>query len=139
MRDLAVEQNRILQVALQHAFLVELHRRDAHAFLEDVGMAAVGEIGMVRGVDGPADQPAVEEDRLRQHDIRQVRGPALIGVVADEHVARMNLGFGVALLDVRDDADEAAQMHWDVLGLAQRIAAPVEQGRGTVAPLLDVG
>jgi hypothetical protein len=54
-------------------------------------MAAVGEIGMVRGVDRPADHRSVEEDRLRQHDVGQMRGAALIGIVADEHVARMDL------------------------------------------------
>jgi hypothetical protein len=39
----------------------------------------------------------------------------------------------VALLDVRDDADEAAEVHRDMLGLAERVAAPsnsaVEQSR----------
>jgi hypothetical protein len=39
----------------------------------------------------------------------------------------------IALLDVRNDADEAAQMHRDVLGLAERVAAAsnsaVEQSR----------
>ena len=39
MRHLAVEQDGVLQVALQHSLLVELDRRDADALLEDVGVA----------------------------------------------------------------------------------------------------
>src|SRR6185437_15982174 len=35
--------------------------------------------------------------------------------------------------------DEAAEMHRDVLGLAQRVALGVEQRGRTVPPLLDVG
>jgi hypothetical protein len=33
-------------------------------------MAAIGEIGVVRGVDRPGDDPAIDEDGLAEHDVR---------------------------------------------------------------------
>jgi hypothetical protein len=138
-RDLAVQQDQFLHVGLQLAFPVQPDRRDAQAFLIDVGMAPVGEIGVVGGVDRPAGDLAIIEDRLGQHDVGQVRSAALEGVVADEDIAGPDLRQRVAPHDVRDDADEAAEMHRDVFGLAQRVAPDVEQRRRAVAPLLDVG
>ena len=73
---------------LQLARAVEPDRRDAQPLLEDVGVAAIDEVGVVRDVDRPGDELAVDEDRLGQHDVRQVRAAALVGVVADEDVAR---------------------------------------------------
>ena len=46
-RHLAVEQDQLLHVLLQLARAVEPDRRDAQAFLVDVGVAAIGEIGVV--------------------------------------------------------------------------------------------
>ena len=51
-------------------------------------MAAIDEVGVVRQVHRPGDDAAVDEDRLGQHDVGQVGAAALIGVVADEDVAR---------------------------------------------------
>ena len=68
-----------------------------------------------------------------------MRAAAFVGVVADEHIAGAHLLDGMPLEDVRQDADEAAEMHGNVLGLAQRVAAGVEQRGGAVAPFLDVG
>ena len=87
-RHLAVEQDQVQHVLLQLAGAVEAHRRDAQALLEDVGMAAIDEVGMVREVNGPGDQATVDEDRLGEHDVGQVRAAAGVGVVADEDVAR---------------------------------------------------
>ncbi len=84
---MAVQQDQRLHVLLQHAFPVEPDRRDAQPLLIDVGVAAVGEIGVVRGVDSPGDEISLVEDRLGEHDVRQMRAAALIGVVADEDVA----------------------------------------------------
>jgi hypothetical protein len=104
-----------------------------------MGVAAIGEIGMMRGVDRPADEGAGDEDRLGEDDVRQMRAAALIGVIADEDVAGPQIFDAVALEDVRDDADEAAEMHRYVLGLAERVAAHIEQHGRAVAAFLDVG
>ena len=138
-RHLAVQQDQVLHVALQLAGAIEPHRRDAQALLVDVGVAAIDEVGMVRQVDRPGDQAAVDEDRLGQHDVGQMRAAALVGVVADEGVARPDVLGRVAPHDVLDEVEEAAEMDRDVLGLAERLAGGVEQRRRAVAPLLDVG
>ena len=117
-RHLAVQQDQFLDVTLQFVAAIQPHRRDAQALLVDMRMAAIGEVGVVRQVDRPGDHAAVDEDRLGHDDVGQVRAAALIGVVADEHVARLHLLERMALHDVRQQADEAAEMHRDVLGLA---------------------
>ena len=94
---------------------------------------------MVREVHGPGDQAVVDEDRLGQNDVRQVRAAALVGVVADEGVARPDVLGRIAPHDVRHQVEEAAEMDRDVLGLAERLATRVEQRGRAVAPLLDVG
>jgi len=138
-RDLAIEQDQLLHVLLQLAGAVEADRRDAQPFLVDVGMAAIGEIGVVRGIDRPSDDAAVDKYRLAEHDVGQVGAGTGIGVVADEHVARLHRLDRVALQDLRDDPDKAAEMHRDVLGLAQGRAVPIEQRGRTIAAFLDVG
>ena len=68
-----------------------------------------------------------------------MRSAALIGVVADENIARLHLRNRMALQDMREDADETAEMHRNVLGLAQRLTTRVEQRGRAIPPLLDVG
>jgi hypothetical protein len=68
-----------------------------------------------------------------------MRAAALVGVVADEDVAGADRLLGEAPPHVRQEGDEAAEVHRDVLGLAQRVAAPVEERGRAVAALLDVG
>ena len=83
-----------------------------------MGVAAVGEVGVVGEVDGPGDHFGVDEDRFGEDDVGQVGAAALVGVVAAEHVAGAYLGARVALHDVRDQVEEAAQVHRDMLSLA---------------------
>jgi hypothetical protein len=135
---LAIEQDQLLHVALQFAGAIESDRGDAQPFLVDVGVPAIGEIGMVRGIDRPGNDPAIDEDRLAEHDVGQVGAGPGIGVVADKHVARLHILDRVALQDLGDNPDEAAEMHRDVLGLAQGRAARVEQRRRAVATLFDI-
>ena len=103
---------------MQFASAIEADRRDAQPLLVNVGMAAIGEIGVMRGIDRRGDDAAVDEDWLAEHDVGQVRAGTGIGVVADEHITRLHLFDRVPLQDLRDDPDKAAEMHWDVLGLA---------------------
>jgi hypothetical protein len=48
-----------------------------------VGVTTIGEIGVMRGIDRPGDNSIIDEDRLSQHDIRQVRPAPRIGVIAN--------------------------------------------------------
>ena len=102
-------------------------------------MAAIDEVGVVRDVRRPGDDLALEEDRLDQHDVGQVRAAAGVGVVADEDVALADLRQRMPRRHVLDHAHQRAEVHRDVHRLAQRAAARVEQARRAVAPLLDVG
>ena len=102
-------------------------------------VAAIGKVGVVREVHREGDHSPVNEHRFGQHDVGQMRAAAFIGVVAAEHVAWLHAGDRMPLHDVRNQAEEAAEMHRDMLGLPQRVAVHVEQRGGTVAAFLDVG
>jgi hypothetical protein len=104
-----------------------------------VVVAAIDEVRVVGEVGRPADELAFVEDRLGEHDVRQMRAAAGVGVVADEDVAFLEIREIVALGDVADDADQRAEMHRDVHRLAERAALRVEQAGRGVAALLDVG
>jgi hypothetical protein len=138
-RHLQIEQDEIEDVLHQLAFAIEPHRRNANAFLEDVGMAAIDEVGMVGGVRGPGDQLALVEDGLGQDDVGQVRAAACVCVIAHEDVAFADVLHVEPLGDFVDDADQRAEMDRDVRGLAQRAALGIEQAGRAVAPFLDVG
>ena len=66
---MAVEQDQLLHVALQFAGTIQTDRRDAQSLLVDMGMAAIGKIGVVRGIDRPGDDAALDKNRLPEHDI----------------------------------------------------------------------
>jgi hypothetical protein len=123
---LAIEQDEVEHVLLQFACAKETDRRDAQTFLVDVGVAAIGEIGMVSEIDRPGDDRAVDEDRLGHHNVRQVRSAARIGIVANEHVAGAHVRDRMMIEDMRHDADEAAEMNRDMLRLAEGSALHVE-------------
>jgi len=86
-RHLAVQQDEIEDILLQFAGTIEPDGRNPQALLVDVGMTTIGEVRMVREVDGPGDDTSFDEDRLGEHDVRQVGATALVSVVADEDVA----------------------------------------------------
>ena len=90
-----------MHVLLQLAGPIKPDRRDAQPLLVDVGVAAISEVGVVRGVDGPGDEISLGEDRLRQHDVGQMRAAALIGVVPDKDVARAHRLDRMALQNMR--------------------------------------
>ena len=79
-------------------------------------MAAVHEIRMVREVGGPGDEPVFHEHRLDKHDVGQMRAAAGIRVIANEHVAGLEVrkGCGVGCRQM----PRSAEMHRDTLGLA---------------------
>jgi hypothetical protein len=81
-RDLAVEQDQLLHVRLQFARPIEVDRRDAQPLLVDMGVAAINEIGVMRSIDRPGDNAALDENRLAEDDIGQVCASTGIGVIA---------------------------------------------------------
>ena len=117
-RHLAVQQDQLLHVVLQLAGTIETDRRDAQSFLVDVRMAAIGEVGVMRQVDRPGDDASIDEDRFGEHDVGQVGPAALVRIIAAEHVVGTHFLHRVALQYVGDQADEAAEVHRDVFGLA---------------------
>ena len=138
VRHLAIKQKQLLNVGVQFAFGVKPDRWNAQPLLIDMGAATIGEVGMVSGVDRPADDPVVVEDRFGKHDVGQMGAAAFVSVIAHEDIARPDVLHRIALQNVRNDADETAEMHRDVLGLAERVALSVEQGGRAIAALLDV-
>ena len=81
-------------------------------------------------------RPAVE-DRREHHDVVQMHA-ALIGVVGDKLIARLEIVLAVAIHRRADDDVHRR----DMAGLCRRLpdhpAMPVEQGAGQIEPGLDV-
>ena len=112
---------------------------DTQPFLENVGVAAVHEIRVVGQVADPGHQPVLMEDGLEQHEVVEVGAAAGMGVVADEHVAGPHVVYVVPGQHVVGDSEQRAEVDRDPLGLRHDPALWVEQRRGAVLPLLDVG
>ena len=89
---------------------------------------------MVRAARREAEELAPFEHGADQRDVRQV-GAAAVGVVEDPEVAVV-----VLLADDRGDGvRHRAEVHRDVLGLHDELAARVEERRRAVVALGDVG
>ena len=92
----------------------------------------------MRQVHRPGHHHVLDEHRFRQHDVRQMRAAALIGVVAAEHVAGAHFTDRVPLHDMRHQIEETAQVHRNMLSLTQGFSLQVKQRRRAVPPLLDI-
>ena len=132
-----VERQHLEQVLPQHAGLGEAHRRQAQAFLPDLGgagvVAAMGgaaDIGVVRAHHRPEQQGALGEDRHEHGHVRQVRAAA-IRVVQDVDVVRRRIGEARSQRLRRPG--HRAHMHRDVVGLRDQPALRVDQGDREVA------
>ena len=155
-REVAAEIARMADIGRDHlhhvaphlAAVVKLQRRDAQAFLPDIGGAGV--IGAVRGAADvalvrPVDRPETRlaaigawgENRDERGQIRKVVA-AVIGVVEQKHVARMDVG-AEELGDRAGGEGEGADMDRHVLGLGDE--APIEvadRGREIAARIEDL-
>ena len=116
-----VQRDHVEHVLAQPPGLVELHRRDAQAFLVDLGrhrvVGAVGraaDVALMRAHDGPEQPLAAIEHRHERGDVRQMAA-AVIGVVHQDHVARLHVTH--ALLDRARRPGQCAHMHRNVVGL----------------------
>ncbi len=110
-----VAQDDADDVFLQLALAEDLHRRHRDAFLEDLpgvdGQGArhlAADVGHVAEVGGPAEVPAVLEDRLQDQPVVEMahRGPAAVGVVGEDHVAF----FEHAVKGFHEPVDERAEL-----------------------------
>ncbi len=89
-----VERQEIEQVVAQLAGLVELDRRNAQAFLKDLGSARVigamggaADVALMRAHDGPEQPPFAGKDRHEDGEVRKMAA-AMIGIVEQDDVAR---------------------------------------------------
>jgi hypothetical protein len=116
--------------------VVDAGRRDDDALLGEpagggrhrAGFRAA-DVGVVRSCDGEAELGAGDE-----RDVGEVRASGE-RIVEHEDVGSLR----VVLHDRRDRIRHRAEVDRDVLGLRDHAAALVEERRGAVAPLLDVG
>ena len=91
-------------------------------------------VRMVRPHHAVAAHRAVHLHRTDERDVREVR-PAGVGIVQDEDLARR----GGQCPHGGDGLVQRAQMHRNVGRLGDHLAGGVEQSRGAVASLPDVG
>ncbi len=136
--------NHLHHVAPELAFGIEAQRRDADAFLPDLGgggvVGAVGgaaDIALMGAVDRPEDRLAVREDRHEGGEVGQMVA-AVIGVVEQEDVA----GIYVAGEEVAHRArrpGQGADMDRHMLGLGDEAAVEIaDAGREIAAGVEDL-
>jgi hypothetical protein len=116
-----VQRDHVEHVLAQPTGLVELHWRNAQAFLVDLGrhriVGAVGraaDIALMRAHDRPEQPLAAVEHRHEGGDIRQVAA-AVIGIVHQDHIARLHVAN--VLLHRAGGPGQGADMHRNVVGL----------------------
>ena len=130
------------QGLVAHTLGIELERRDAQAFLVDLGrVRGVGpcdpaaDVGVVADRGGEREPPAVVVERLEQEDVGQVHA-ALEGVVHDEDVARPDV-----LPELRDHRSERgrdrAEMARQRQALRHELAVRVAERRRVVHVVLE--
>ena len=147
--DVAQHLVRIAHVAVQHAQqrlvglagLVELHRRDQHAFVEQLAdhrrVLHAADVADMPDRAHQRDQPAVAEHRAHERDVEQVPG-AEPRVVGHQHVAFLQR-LGREMLEQRLHAarqGEVEQRH-GARAVRQRVALRVEDLVGEVLALRD--
>ncbi|MDT4864723.1 hypothetical protein FQZ97_994930 [compost metagenome] len=139
-----VRGEQVPHVLARHALLGQLERRDAERLLPDVagvGVVAAGghaaDVGEVTRGRGPADQPALGEDRQEDSGVG-VLVAAVVDVVVDDDVALVDVVPEV-LDDVLQRRVRAERDDRGELGLGERVAVAVEDDRHQVADLVEDG
>ena len=119
------------------AALVELHRRDAQALLEDLGRVGSirprhtpADIAVVGDDHGEAEQPLPGKDRLEHEDVGQVHA-AVIGVVEHDHVAGKHV-IAEAFDDHVHRIGHRTEVQRDGLGLAEDAPLGVADRHGII-------
>ena len=99
---------------------------------------AAAEIEMVRHRGAEADDPAGDEDRREDEDVRDVLS-ALERVVVDQEVAFLQRLDRMALQAGAQGLADRAKLHGNELGLRHRVAVAVHQAGRAVARLAQDG
>ena len=140
-------QAHIVEEQLEHVVVaparaVEVHRRDAHAFLVELlraGTRIAADVGRMRDRSREAGEFAREEDRRDDRDVGQMAGrqPRVVG---DQAIALApagrRVGFEHGFGGARHDAGEGGN---PAGALGDRLAVPVHQHRGEVVRLAHDG
>ena len=137
-----VEHDQLVDVLAPHALVVEFQRRDAEAFLEDLGGGGVvgavrgaADVALVRAVDRPEGKAVAVEHRHERRQVRQVIA-APIGIVEQVDIARTDRALeeivhGPGRIRQRADVDR------HMLGLRDQATLGVAQRGGEVAARIE--
>ena len=139
-----VEHDHLVDVLAPLALLVELQRRDADAFLVDLGGAGVvgavrgaADVALVRAVDRPEGQAVAVEDRDEGRQVRQMVAAA-VGVVEQVDVTRADRALE-ELVHRLGRERQSADMDRHMLGLRDQATLGVAQrGREIAARVQDL-
>ena len=132
-----IERDHVEDVVAQTACLVELDRRNAQAFLPDLGrigiigaMRGAADVALMRADDGPEQPSGAVEHRHEGGDIRQMAA-AVIGIVHQDDVARRDVL--EALLHRERGPGQRADMDRNVVGLRDQPALHVADRQREIA------
>ena len=146
VRGPGIEKNEREHVLREHPPPCEPDRRDPQPFLEDAravrALAArnpSADVGVVGEAGHESHQPVLVEDRARGRQVRQVRAPADVRVVGEEHVPRPQLVRRVPAGEVVHHPQHRPEMNGRRRPERKRGAVRVEDGGRAVPSLLDVG
>ena len=125
--------------------VVEAKGRHPETLLPDLGrrgvVGAVGrasDVGVVRPVEGPEEEPAVREDGKARGEVRQV-APPVVGIVQQEDVARVDV-VPEGLEGREGGRGHRPHVDRDVLRLGDQLALRVgDRGREVAARVQDLG
>ena len=122
-----VQRQQIEQIVAQLAGFIELDRRDAQAFLIDLGgggiigaMGGAADVALMRAHDGPEQPLVAGEDRHEGGQVRQMAA-AMIGIVEQDDVARLHVL--EPLLDRERRPWQRADMNRQMIGLRDQAGA----------------
>ena len=146
LRRAGIDEDEIHHVPIDLSAAHDAHRRNAQPLLKD-GLAHrrlaarhhAADIGVVRDVGDVGDDAVVDEDGRDHVDIGQVRAAAVVRIVGDEHVARRDVFQGKARANLVDRADHRAEVDRHALRERDDLPGRIEDRRGAVRALLDVG
>ena len=145
VRRARVEQDDVDHVAVEHAGAHDAHRRNPQTFLIDA-LAHRGfrpghhaaDVRVMRDVGDERHDSLPDEHRRDDVDVGQMRAAAVVRIVGDELVARLDLGERIALQYLVDCADHRAQVYRHALRQRDDLALRVKYRGRAVGALLDV-
>ena len=124
-----VERDQVEQILAELSGLIKFYRRDAQAFLIDLGgrrvvgaMGGAADVALMRAHDGPQQPLLAVEERHERRQIRQMAA-AVIGIIEQDDVAGRDIL--ETLFHRQGRPGQRADMHRDVIGLRDQARIPV--------------